>query len=133
MFRFTSVTNSMLEAHSLHICHMFCIPWCVLFFKNCSQVVNNVDELLTIALCEAISILAQSYADCFPSHAQHVWIFAVTFFWCFLQTRLGGSESEPPLVGRCKHQPYVHLQHPFTMHVIHNSIPTLISDDFVMF
>ena len=33
----------------------------------------------------------------------------------------------------CKHEPYVHLQRPFTMHVPHiNSINNLISDGFVI-
>ena len=57
-FRFTSVTNAMLEEHSLHIRYIFSIHVKILHFKNCLQVVNNVDELLSIGSCETISLLA---------------------------------------------------------------------------
>ena len=34
----------------------------------------------------------------------------------------------------CKHQPYEHLQHPFTMHALRRHyIPTQIFDDFVLY
>ena len=50
--------NAMLDEHKLRICQKFSVKFDILHSANCSLVVTNVGELLSIGSCEAISLLA---------------------------------------------------------------------------
>ena len=61
--RFTSVTNAMLEEHRLPICYIVGVQVDILHSTIFPQVVNNVDELLSIGRCAAILLMTKSAYD----------------------------------------------------------------------
>ena len=99
-FRFTCVTDAMLEDHNLRIYCTFRVQVHILYFMNCSQIVRNVNEFLSIARCEAISPLAHNtvMGRLVPFLRGWCRILQEYVCCCLLLTRLSSLESEPLLV-----------------------------------